>query len=48
MFGDYFKSQIGYTMGLFNVLVQWHGIEQDSLCVCPLPNSAYELASKVE
>ncbi|MCO5187090.1 MAG: transposase [Anaerolineae bacterium] len=26
---DYFKSRVGYTMALFNVLVQWPGIEPD-------------------
>lgn len=26
---DYFKSRVGYTMALFNLLVQWHGIEPD-------------------
>jgi len=24
---DYFKSRVGYTMALFNVLVQWHGLQ---------------------
>ena len=23
---DYFKSRVGYTMALFNILVQWHGL----------------------
>lgn len=26
---DYFKSRVGYTMALFNILVQWHGLEPD-------------------
>jgi hypothetical protein len=24
---DYFKSRVGYTMALFNILVQWHGFQ---------------------
>lgn len=24
---NYFKSRVGYTMALFNVLVQWHGLK---------------------
>jgi len=27
--GDYFKSRLAYTMALFNVLVQWDGLEID-------------------
>jgi hypothetical protein len=23
----YFKSRVGYTMALFNILVQWHGLQ---------------------
>ena len=23
----YFKSRVGYTMALFNILVQWHGFQ---------------------
>ena len=23
---DYFKSRVGYTMALFNILIQWHGL----------------------
>jgi len=26
---EYFKSRVGYTMALFNLLVQWHGLEPD-------------------
>lgn len=25
----YFKSRLGYTMALFNLLVQWHGFQPD-------------------
>ena len=25
----YFKSRVGYTMALFNLLIQWHGLEPD-------------------
>lgn len=26
---SYFKSRVGYTMALFNILVQWHGLHPD-------------------
>lgn len=26
---SYFKSRVGWTMALFNILVQWNGIEPD-------------------
>jgi hypothetical protein len=26
----YFKSRVGYTMALFNLLVQWHGLKPDA------------------
>ena len=26
---DYFKSKVGFTMALFNILVQWHGFQPD-------------------
>ena len=26
----YFKSRVGYTMALFNILVQWHGLCPDA------------------
>ena len=26
---EYFKSRVGYTMALFNLLVQWHGLQPD-------------------
>ncbi|MDY6874489.1 MAG: transposase [Chloroflexota bacterium] len=26
---SYFKSHVGYTMALFNILVQWHGLQPD-------------------
>ena len=25
----YFKSRVGYTMALFNLLVHWHGLQPD-------------------
>jgi hypothetical protein len=25
----YFKSRLGYTMALFNLLAQWHGLQPD-------------------
>jgi hypothetical protein len=27
---EYFKSRVGYTMALFNILVQWHGLQPDN------------------
>lgn len=27
---DYFKSRVGYTMALFNILIQWHGLQPDN------------------
>jgi len=26
---DYFKTKVGFTMALFNILVQWHGFQSD-------------------
>jgi hypothetical protein len=26
---EYFKSRVGFTMALFNILVQWHGLQPD-------------------
>ena len=26
---DYFETKVGFTMALFNILVQWHGFEPD-------------------
>ena len=26
---DYFKTKLGFTMALFNILVQWHGFQSD-------------------
>ena len=26
---DYFKSRVGYTLALFNILVQWNGVQSD-------------------
>ena len=26
---SYFESRVGYTMALFNILVQWHGLQPD-------------------
>ncbi len=26
---DYFETKLGYTMALFNILVQWHGFQPD-------------------
>ena len=26
---SYFKMRLGFTMAVFNILVQWHGLEPD-------------------
>jgi hypothetical protein len=26
---DYFETRLAFTMAIFNVLVQWHGLEPD-------------------
>jgi len=39
----YFKSRVGYTMALFNILVQWHGLEPDDLGMVHLSIAEFSL-----
>ena len=40
---EYFKSRVGYTMALFNILVQWHGFQPDSDGFVPLSIAEFSL-----
>ena len=40
---DYFKSRVGYTMALFNILVQWYGFEPDPLGMVHLSIAQFSL-----
>jgi hypothetical protein len=40
---DYFKSRVGYTMALFNLLVQWHGLEPDETGLVRLSLAQFSL-----
>jgi len=33
---DYFETKVGFTMALFNILVQWHGLQPDDTGFVPL------------
>ena len=39
----YFKSRVGYTMALFNLLVQWHGLEPDETGMVHLSIAEFSL-----
>ena len=39
----YFKSRVAYTMALFNILVQWHGLEPDDLGMVHLSIAEFSL-----
>ncbi len=39
----YFKSRVGYTMALFNILVQWHGFRPNSDGFVPLSIAEFSL-----
>jgi hypothetical protein len=39
----YFKSRVGYTMALFNLLVQWHGFQPDETGFVPLSIAEFSL-----
>jgi hypothetical protein len=41
--GDYFKSRVGYTMALFNLLMEWHGLEPDETGFVELPIAKFSL-----
>jgi hypothetical protein len=40
---EYFKSRVGYTMALFNILVQWHGLSPDDDGFVPLSIAEFSL-----
>ena len=40
---SYFKSHLGYLMALFNVLVQWHGLQPDENGFVPLSIAEFSL-----
>ena len=39
----YFRSRVGYTMALFNLLVQWHGLEPDETGLVHLTIAGFSL-----
>jgi hypothetical protein len=39
----YFRSHVGYTMALFNLLVQWHGLEPDETGLVHLTIAEFSL-----
>ena len=40
---DYFKAKVGYTLALFNILVQWHGFLPDEQGFVPLSIAEFSL-----
>jgi hypothetical protein len=40
---DYFETKIGFTMALFNILVQWHGFQPDETGFVPLSIAEFSL-----
>jgi hypothetical protein len=40
---NYFKTKVGFTMALFNILVQWHGFEPDEDGFVPLSIAEFSL-----
>ena len=40
---DYFKTKVGFTMALFNILVQWHGFQSDENGFVPLSIAEFSL-----
>jgi hypothetical protein len=40
---EYFKSRVGYTMALFNLLTQWHGLEPDETGLVHLSIAEFSL-----
>jgi hypothetical protein len=39
----YFQSRVGYTLALFNLLVQWHGLVPDKDGFVPISIADYSL-----
>ncbi len=40
---DYFRARLAFTMALFNVLVQWDGLEPDENGFIPLSIAEFSL-----
>jgi hypothetical protein len=40
---EYFETKIGFTMALFNILVQWHGFQPDENGFVPLSIAKFSL-----
>ena len=40
---DYFETKVGFTLALFNILVQWHGFQPDDTGFVPLSIAAFSL-----
>lgn len=40
---DYFETKLGFTMALFNILVQWHGFQPDENGFVPLSIAEFSL-----
>jgi hypothetical protein len=39
----YFQARLAFTMALFNVLVQWHGLQPNTSGVVPLSIAEFSL-----
>ena len=40
---DYFETKVGFTMALFNILVQWHGFQPDDIGFVSLSIAEFSL-----
>lgn len=40
---EFFETRVGFTMALFNILVQWHGLEPDENSFVPLSIAEFSL-----
>jgi hypothetical protein len=40
---DYFRTKLGFTMALFNILAQWHRFQPDDTGFVPLPIAEFSL-----
>jgi len=40
---SYFTMRLGFTMALFNILAQWHGLEPDENGFVPLSIAEFSL-----
>lgn len=40
---EFFETRVGFTMALFNILVQWHGLEPDENGFVPLSIAEFSL-----